>query len=52
MAVKTRSEDVVSDPDDVVRDVKDELRSGYEILETRSLEPFHEDHFGVVATRR
>jgi len=25
------------------------LKDGYEILETRSLEPFHDDHLAVVA---
>jgi len=52
LAVKTRSEDVVRDPEAVLDEVLGTLSEGYAILETRSLEPFHEDHFGVVATRR
>jgi fibrillarin-like pre-rRNA processing protein len=51
-AVKTRSEDVVRDPDDVLEEVLETLEEGYAVLETRSLEPFHEDHFGIVATPR
>ena len=50
LAVKTRSEDVVRDPNAVLDDVLETLREGYDVLETRSLEPFHDDHFGVVAT--
>lgn len=49
-AVKTRSEDVVQDPEIVFEEVLETLEAGYEVLETRPLEPFHEDHFGVVAT--
>jgi fibrillarin-like pre-rRNA processing protein len=52
LAIKARSEDVVRDPDDVFENVLEELERRYEILETRSLAPFHEDHLGVVATPR
>jgi fibrillarin-like pre-rRNA processing protein len=52
LAIKARSEDVTRPPDAVFEDVLDELREDYEILETNSLEPFHEDHLGVVATPR
>ncbi|MFT4883577.1 MAG: fibrillarin-like pre-rRNA processing protein [Natronomonas sp.] len=52
LAVKARSEDVARDPDEVFDEVLETLRDGYEVLETRSLEPFHEDHLGVVATPR
>jgi fibrillarin-like pre-rRNA processing protein len=52
LAVKARSEDVARDPDQVFDEVLETLRDGYEVLETRSLEPFHEDHLGVVATPR
>ncbi|GAB6878752.1 fibrillarin-like rRNA/tRNA 2'-O-methyltransferase [Halorubrum gandharaense] len=50
LAVKARSEDVTADPDDVFERVRDQLRGTYEVLETRRLDRFHEDHLGVVAT--
>jgi len=49
LAVKARSEDVARDPDAVFEEVLTTLREGYEVLETRSLEPFHDDHLAVVA---
>lgn len=49
LAVKARSEDVTRDPAAVFEDVLDDLRTGYEILETERLEPYHDDHLGVVA---
>jgi fibrillarin-like pre-rRNA processing protein len=52
LAVKTRSENVTRDPDAVLEDVLETLEDGYEVLEIRSLGPFHDDHFGVVATPR
>ncbi len=52
LAVKARSEDVTADPDAVFDTVLEALSDGYEILETRSLAPFHEDHLGVVARPR
>jgi fibrillarin-like pre-rRNA processing protein len=50
LSVKARSEDVTGDPEAVFEAVLDELEAGYDVLETRSLEPFHDDHFAVVAT--
>ncbi|MGM0717298.1 MAG: fibrillarin-like rRNA/tRNA 2'-O-methyltransferase [Halobacteriota archaeon] len=52
LAVKPRSEDVVRDPEAVRADVVETLEADYEIIETHSLEPFHGDHFGIVATTR
>lgn len=52
LAVKTRSEDVVRDPEAVFEATIETLEEGYEVLGTRSLKPFHEDHFGVVARPR
>ena len=52
LAVKARSEDVTADPDAVFDGVLDRLRDAYEILETRRLDRYHEDHLGVVATPR
>ncbi|WP_231183305.1 fibrillarin-like rRNA/tRNA 2'-O-methyltransferase [Haladaptatus sp. DYF46] len=52
LAIKARSEDVASDPEIVFEGALDTLREGYEILETRRLEPFHVDHLGVVAIPR
>ena len=52
LAVKARSEDVTAAPADVFDDVLEALDAGYEVLETRRLEPHHEDHLGVVARPR
>ncbi|SDJ51621.1 rRNA 2'-O-methyltransferase fibrillarin [Halovenus aranensis] len=49
LAIKARSEDVTRQPENVFDDVLEELREGYEVLETASLEPYHDDHLGVVA---
>ena len=49
LSVKARSEDVTGDPEAVFEAVLDELEAGYDVLETRSLEPFHDDHLAVVA---
>lgn len=51
-AVKARSEDVVAAPAAVFEDVTATLEAEYEILETLRLDPYHEDHLGVVARRR
>ncbi|WP_323676849.1 fibrillarin-like rRNA/tRNA 2'-O-methyltransferase [Halorubellus sp. PRR65] len=52
LAIKARSEDVTGDPSDVFDAVLDDLRDGYEVLATASLEPYHEDHLAVVARPR
>jgi fibrillarin-like pre-rRNA processing protein len=52
LAVKARSEDVTSAPEAVFDDVLEELRSGYEILETERLDPVHDDHLAVIARPR
>ncbi|MFC4549624.1 MULTISPECIES: fibrillarin-like rRNA/tRNA 2'-O-methyltransferase [Halorussus] len=49
-AVKARSEDVTRDPEDVFADALADLEAAYEVLETERLEPYHDDHLGVVAT--
>ncbi len=49
LAVKARSEDVTAPPETVFEDVVSELEASYEVLETHRLEPFHDDHLGVVA---
>ena len=51
-AIKARSEDVTAAPGDVFDDVLDDLREDYEVLSTEPLEPYHEDHLGVVARPR
>jgi fibrillarin-like pre-rRNA processing protein len=48
-AIKARSEDVTRDPEDVFEDALADLRESYEVLETERLEPYHDDHLGVVA---
>ncbi len=50
LVVKARSEDVTRDPDAVYTDVLDTIKTAYDVLETRSLEPYHADHLAVVAT--
>ncbi len=52
LAIKARSEDVASDPEDVFDHAKNSLREAYEIVGTQRLEPFHADHLGVVAVPR
>src|SRR5699024_364653 len=52
LAIKARSEDATREPDDVFADALDDLREGYEILDSRRLDPFHADHLAVVATPR
>jgi fibrillarin-like pre-rRNA processing protein len=49
LAIKARSEDVTRDPTAVFDDALDDLRADYEILATERLEPYHDDHLGVVA---
>ncbi|MFC7175540.1 fibrillarin-like rRNA/tRNA 2'-O-methyltransferase [Halosegnis marinus] len=51
-AIKARSEDVVADPSEVFERELDTLSESYELVETARLEPFHEDHLGVVARKR
>jgi fibrillarin-like pre-rRNA processing protein len=51
-AIKARSEDVTAAPDEVFDRALATLEERYEIVETARLEPFHEDHLGVVATPR
>jgi len=51
-AIKARSEDVTAEPGDVFEAALATLEEQYEIVETARLEPFHEDHLGVVATPR
>ncbi|ACV10593.1 fibrillarin [Halorhabdus utahensis DSM 12940] len=52
MAIKARSEDVTREPDAVFADVIDRLKTGYEILDRQSLEPYHDDHLAVIARPR
>ena len=51
-AIKARSEDVVADPSEVFERELETLESEYEVVATERLEPFHDDHLGVVARRR
>ena len=48
-AIKARSEDVTADPEAVFADVVAELEESYEVLATDPLDPYHDDHLGVVA---
>ena len=49
LAIKARSEDVTADPESVFDAVLGRLEADYEILDTASLAPFHDDHLGVIA---
>lgn len=51
-AIKARSEDVTETPAEVFEEVRATIETGYEILTTRRLEPYHEDHLLVVASPR
>ena len=51
-AIKARSEDVTEDPETVFENARETLTEGYEILATERLEPFHDDHLGIVARPR
>ena len=51
-AFKARSEDVTRDPDAVFEELLDDLGEAYDVLETARLEPYHDDHLGVVARPR
>ncbi|WP_135830145.1 fibrillarin-like rRNA/tRNA 2'-O-methyltransferase [Halorussus halobius] len=51
-AIKARSEDVTRDPEDVFEDALADLREAYEVVGTARLEPYHDDHLGVVARPR
>ncbi|ERH05589.1 MAG: fibrillarin-like rRNA methylase [Halonotius sp. J07HN4] len=52
LAIKARSEDVTAEPEAVFDEVCEELHEGYEIINRERLEPYHNDHLGVVARRR
>lgn len=51
-AIKARSEDVVASPDEVFDETLTTLDEEYEIAASERLEPFHDDHLGVVARKR
>ena len=52
LAVKARSEDVTADPETVFDAVREELVDAYQIIDSQRLEPFHDDHLGIVARKR
>jgi fibrillarin-like pre-rRNA processing protein len=52
VALKARSEDVTREPGAIFGDALAELREGYEVLDTRRLDPRHDDHLAVVARPR
>jgi len=51
-AIKARSEDVTRSPGAVFDEALATLDDAYEILDTERLEPYHDDHLGVVAHPR
>jgi fibrillarin-like pre-rRNA processing protein len=52
LAIKARSEDVAAQPSAVFDRVLETLSEGYAVVETEPLDPYHEDHLGVVARPR
>lgn len=48
--LKTRSESVTEAPESVFTRAKQALASAYTIEQTTRLEPFHEDHYAIIAT--
>ena len=52
LAIKARSEDVTADPEIVFDAVCEELTAAYKIIDRQRLEPYHDDHLGVVARKR
>ncbi len=52
LAVKARSEDVTRDPAAVFADVREELATGYEILDEQRLDEYHTDHLAIIARPR
>ena len=52
LAVKARSEDVTATPEDVFEAARERLAAGYDLLETRRLDRYHDDHLAVVARPR
>ena len=52
LAVKARSEDVTADPREVFDAVRARLADAYDVLDARRLDPYHDDHLGVVARPR
>jgi len=52
IAIKARSEDVTADPQTVFTEVREELATAYETVDSHRLEPYHDDHLGIVARKR
>ena len=52
LAIKARSEDVTAAPEAVFDAVCAELTATYKIVDRQRLDPYHDDHLGVVARKR
>jgi fibrillarin-like pre-rRNA processing protein len=56
LSIKARSIDTVANPKKVfkeeVRKLENDFDVGFEVLDSRELMPFHEDHLGVMARIR
>jgi fibrillarin-like pre-rRNA processing protein len=52
LVIKARSEDVTATPESVFDQARERLSEEYELLETRRLDRYHEDHLAVVARPR
>jgi fibrillarin-like pre-rRNA processing protein len=53
LSIKSRSIDTVASPKKIFKEEVRKLESGFdiefEVLERKELDPFHEDHLGLVA---
>lgn len=52
LMLKTRSESVTETPAAVFETAREQLQAEYTIVETTELEPFHEDHYCILAEPR
>lgn len=48
ISIKAASEDVTADPADVFSAAREELEATYRVSEHARLEPYHQDHLGIV----
>lgn len=50
VVIKARSENVARNPDDVFEDATSLLERDFNIINSKGLAPFHDDHLAIVAT--
>ncbi|MFB6187552.1 MAG: fibrillarin-like rRNA/tRNA 2'-O-methyltransferase [Halobacteriaceae archaeon] len=49
LSLKARSEDITKDPEVIFESALDSLSEDFTVETTQSLEPYHDDHLGVIA---